>query len=101
MDTSGRQRNSTPPSPDQICTSILCPQHGKNQPKQMPSRSPFPSGAWCPRGRDDGRHFRVTKSKISLDLFNGNTFQDGRPPDLCVISRAGDEFLAVLAYSEI
>lgn len=29
MDTSGRQRNSTPPGPDQICTSILCPQHGK------------------------------------------------------------------------
>lgn len=65
MNTSGRQKNSTPPSLDQICTSILCPQHGKkfSLGKCRPGLH-FPCGAWCPRGRDGGSYFKVTKSKI-------------------------------------
>lgn len=86
LDTSGRQKNNTSPSPNQICTSILCPQHGKkNQPKQMPSRSPFPRVV--PDAPGEGVLGGISgspKARTFLDLFNGNTFQDGRPPNLCV-----------------
>lgn len=102
MGTSGRQKNNTPPSPDQICTSILCPQHGKkNQPKQMPSWSPFP--VWClvPQGKGWWEVFQGHQKQDPFWIYLMEIrFRTGDLPTFVLISRA-DDFLAVLAYSEI
>jgi len=42
IDISGRQGNSTLPSLDQICTSISCPQLGKNSTQANASHVSFP-----------------------------------------------------------
>lgn len=85
IDISGRQENGTPPSLDQICTSISCPQLGK---KLSPSKC-FPGllstcGAWHPRVGVAGGISGPPKARSFLDVFNGNIFQEERTPNLCV-----------------
>lgn len=83
---SGRQGNSTPPSPDQSCTSISCPQLGKNATQANASQVSFPRAVpGAPGDRvEGGISMDHQKQDPFLDVFNGNIFQEDRPPDLCV-----------------
>lgn len=81
----GRQGNSTPPSLDQICTSISCPQLGRNSTQANASQVSFPHVV--PGAPGDGVAGGISgspKARSFLDVVNGNTFQEERPPDLCV-----------------
>lgn len=74
----------------------------KNQPKQMPSRSPFP--VWClaPQGKGWWEAFQGHQKQGPFWIYLMEIhFRTGDLPIFVLILRAGDEFLAVLAYSEI
>lgn len=101
MDTSGRETSLLQV---QIkCALPFCVlSMEKNQPKQMPSSSPFP--VWClvPQGKGWWKAFQGHQKQDPFWIYLMEIhFRMGDLPTFVLISRAGDEFLAVLAYSEI
>lgn len=101
IDISGRQENSTPPSLDQTCTSISCPQLGKNSTQANASQVSFPHVVPGTPGRWWQEAFQDHQKQDPFWMYLMEiSFRRRELPTFALISRARDEFPAVLAYSE-